>query len=109
MKDVPESSKASETGAKMNFVEYPVAPTQPMLTDRSSRSRRPPTTTNNSKLPNSLQSSPDRDDIICFAQMQTSPKENQANGKGLTIDSSYVAGAPVPLPMQSHKSGRSQP
>ena len=31
-------------------------------------------TMNSSQLPNSLQQSPDRDDIILFAPMQTSPK-----------------------------------
>ena len=81
-----------------------------MLTDRSTRSRRPPASNAmNSNLPSSLQASPDRDEIICFAHMQTSPKEaepdsrprasetgDQVARKEHTIDSSYVTGAKVP-------------
>lgn len=67
-----EADSKGDAASKINYVEYPVAPTQPMLTDRASL--RPLAT----HLPSSLQQSPDRDDIILFAPLQTSPPNSGA-------------------------------
>ena len=88
--NIETTKREREESKKINYVEYPIAPTQPMLTDRSAfrATSNPPQgsngmmgpglnslgggcqeTMNSSQLPNSLQQSPDRDDIILFAPM----------------------------------------
>ena len=58
----------------LNGVAYPVPPDQPMLTDRYSQRR---DTEPKNAMPASLQQSPEREDIILFAPMQTSQDKNK--------------------------------
>ena len=75
----PNRDKDLDQQLRINgFVEYPVPPTQPMLTDRSSNNRDNNRDRNvkSNVLPYNLQQSPECDEIICFAALQSSPKEN---------------------------------
>ena len=57
----------------LNGISYPVAPDQPMLTDRySQRPDARKETEHSNNLPNSLQQSPERDEILLFAPLKTS-------------------------------------
>lgn len=82
----PPDSQRGEVSRQpnINYVEYPVAPSQPMLSDRSNRTSGRNNNLNASQLPASLQSSPERDEIICFAPMQKSPP-NDAGLKMLPL------------------------